>query len=292
MARTNIEEESWQRIYRLAEIMDCSVREAAGTAACLWHRSQDILKTSGTRDELVDWCALTKISDEEIEKWFSALKKARLISPETDGTFLIHGNKTQIDSRVSSAAKAAKGGKALKKKWAEEKKLQAGSKPSRSRLQASSKPLNAMQFNAMQSKAIQSKAMQGNFDCEGGLATAPAPAEEPRTPVSLTWDSYKTAYETKYPGSEATKNATVMGQLAHFVKRVPAAEAPAIAAFYLTHRAPKYVNAGHSVGLLLMDAEKLRGEWQRGAKITSTDARHAEFGDTLANQLKRLGGAS
>ena len=56
--------------------------------------------------------------------------------------------------------------------------------------------------------------------------------------------------------------------LASLLRRLPVAEAPEVAAFYVRHNAALYVRAGHAVDLLLRDAEKLRTEWATGRIIT------------------------
>jgi hypothetical protein len=78
--------------------------------------------------------------------------------------------------------------------------------------------------------------------------------------------------------------------LMRFLERVPAAEAPDIAAFYVMSNRGLYVSAKHPVNLLLRDAEALRTEWQTGMHSTDTAARQADrtgataqvFGDLLA----------
>ena len=117
-----------------------------------------------------------------------------------------------------------------------------------------------------------------------GLSEARTPAEKP---TAQTWRAYREAYELRYRVAP-TWNATVGGQLANFTRRVPIAEAPMIAAFYIAHNAPKYVSSGHSVGSLLQDSEKLRTEWLTGNRITAHDAKTAEFGDSLKKQMDRL----
>lgn len=108
----------------------------------------------------------------------------------------------------------------------------------------------------------------------------PSQGGKPPAPTAAVWDSYSTAYERRY-GTQPVRNATVSGQLAHFVTRVPAAEAPEIAAFYVRSNNAFYVKKGHSVGVMLPDAEKLRTEWSTGRQITGTAA--AQQDQTQAN---------
>lgn len=87
---------------------------------------------------------------------------------------------------------------------------------------------------------------------------------------SAAWASYAKAYEQRYR-TAPVRNAAVNGQFAHFVSRIPADEAPAVAAFYVEHGNALYVNAGHPVNLLLRDAESLRTQWVTGRRLGSGD---------------------
>jgi uncharacterized protein YdaU (DUF1376 family) len=100
---------------------------------------------------------------------------------------------------------------------------------------------------------------------------APKPA-----PVSAeTWTSYSQAYLERY-GVEPIRNQTVNAQMAQFVARLGAEEAPGVARFFVGHRHAYYVNAKHSVGAMLHDAEKLRTEWATGNVGYQRDARESD----------------
>lgn len=120
MARINIEEEAWPRIYKAAEILKIRAQFVAGHLTCMWHESQDILKTHGTREEILDWLGiLDSECDSSHDRWLGALVRTRFISSD-DGnqSFKIHGNETQINNRVAKMSTSAKGGEATKRKWA------------------------------------------------------------------------------------------------------------------------------------------------------------------------------
>lgn len=95
------------------------------------------------------------------------------------------------------------------------------------------------------------------------------------TSTAATWAAYSDAYLRRY-STPPVRNGMVNGQLARFVGRIGATEAPSVAAFYVTHNQQFYVNAGHAVGHLLKDAEKLRTEWATGRKTTATQARQLD----------------
>lgn len=96
------------------------------------------------------------------------------------------------------------------------------------------------------------------------IAKKPAPTAE-------TWQAYSEAYRFRY-GVEPVRNATVNGQLSNFVKRLGAGESPQVAAYYLSSNNAFYVRSGHTVGLLVKDAEKLRTEWITGKQTTQAKA--------------------
>lgn len=92
---------------------------------------------------------------------------------------------------------------------------------------------------------------------------------------SLVWDSYSQAYRERY-GADPTRNAKVNSQLKAFCGRVPHEDAAAVAATYVRSNNRRYVAAGHSVGCLLQDAEKLRTELLTGRQGTAHGAAKAD----------------
>ena len=139
MARINIEEDAIKRAYKLADYVGCDIRESLGTLSILWGDSQEILKTHGTKEEIVDWARLHKFDEAAIDRWFNAFIRARIISQDGD-LFLIRGNKLQIENRVSKINTSSKGGEATKKKW---EKIKATGKPQEG-FEPSTSPTNTM----------------------------------------------------------------------------------------------------------------------------------------------------
>lgn len=125
---------------------------------------------------------------------------------------------------------------------------------------------------------------------EDGPATPKAKiAKTPKSapPTAATWTAYAKAYGVRYR-VEPVRNATVNGQLSNLVSRLGAEEAPAVAAFYVSSNNSRYVSAGHSVGMLVMDAEKLRTEWATGRQGTATQAIQADKTQTNFNAFAPL----
>lgn len=102
-----------------------------------------------------------------------------------------------------------------------------------------------------------------------------------------TWNAYSNAYEFRY-GTKPVRNATVNAQVASFVKRLGGIEAPAVAAFYVTHNNRFYVQTMHSAGAMVKDAEKLRTEWATSTRVTETKAREADRLQTSGDMWSRL----
>lgn len=110
--------------------------------------------------------------------------------------------------------------------------------------------------------------------------------EEPTT-SALVWDFYAGAYKVRY-GHEPSRNAKVNGQIANFVKLVPAEDAPHIAAFYVTMDKTPYVGRCHPVDFLLADANAIRTQWINGRVVTNTQANLADRSQTSNNAFGRL----
>jgi len=122
--------------------------------------------------------------------------------------------------------------------------------------------------------------------CDPGLQDKPR-SEKSESITSETWDSYSKSYFNRY-GVEPIRNAKVSGQLSQFVARVGKAEAPHIAAFYVTHNNHFYVQKMHTVGMLLADAEKLRTEWVTNRQMTNTQAKQTDKTQARGNIFNKL----
>lgn len=120
---------------------------------------------------------------------------------------------------------------------------------------------------------------------KGQSVTKPSQANV--TPTAETWKAYAAAYQKRW-GVEPMRNMKVNGQLAQFVTRIPAAEAPLVAAFFVQSNRGLYVSAKHPVDLLLRNAESLRTEWATGRSGTDTEARQADRTAATGNVFGKL----
>lgn len=108
-----------------------------------------------------------------------------------------------------------------------------------------------------------------------------------RSPTRAIWDAYGEAYAKRY-GVPPTRNKRVNAQMSQFLSRVPAVEAPAIAAFYVWINRSFYVASQHSVGLLLKDAEAIRTQWLAGRTVTDSEARRTDRAQSNLNVYDEL----
>jgi len=112
-----------------------------------------------------------------------------------------------------------------------------------------------------------------------------------RTPdTRAAWDAYREAYRQRYKGAEPAPNGEDNTHMAAFVKKVPAEEAPHIAAFYVRHNKGWYVTKGHAVKYLREDAVWLRTQWINGRRVTDTEARQVDQTSARGEQVARLQG--
>lgn len=137
-------------------------------------------------------------------------------------------------------------------------------------------------------------------------SSAAAPAKRQRKPpaepkTASVWTYYLGAYLERY-GTEPVRNAKVNSQLAQFVDRVGVDDAGPIAAFFVRSNSPWYVRKGHTVGVMLEDAEKLATEWRTGREIAvqhqepkgkiarAIEAYEREYGPTGTGNLQGAAG--
>lgn len=102
-----------------------------------------------------------------------------------------------------------------------------------------------------------------------------------------TWEAYRESYHLRYK-VDPVRNHKTNSMLCQLVDKLGELEAPKVAAFYLTHNKPIYVNRRHPPDLLSLDAEGLRTEWATGTKVTTRELRSVEQPDNATEQLKRV----
>lgn len=105
------------------------------------------------------------------------------------------------------------------------------------------------------------------------------------------WVAYAAAYRSRY-GRNPTRNKRINSQLKFFCERIPREDWVAVINHYVRSQNARYVAAGHVVGPMLADAEKLHTEALTGRNGTVTGARRvdreADRSDQYADMFARL----
>ena len=116
------------------------------------------------------------------------------------------------------------------------------------------------------------------------------PKSEVLTPIAMVWQAYKQAYYERY-AAYPLQNAKVMGQIKQFIAQVGQDHAAAIAVFFVSHNHSWYVQKKHDIGTLLMNAQAVAVDWQKGTQTTRQAAQWEEQHATAmgaAEEAKRL----
>ena len=101
------------------------------------------------------------------------------------------------------------------------------------------------------------------------------PESEVLTPIAIVWQAYKQAYYERY-AAYPLQNAKVMGQIKQFIAQVGQDHAAAIAVFFVSHNNSWYVQKKHDIGTLLMNAQAVAVDWQKGTQTTRLAAQWEE----------------
>ena len=127
--------------------------------------------------------------------------------------------------------------------------------------------------------------VQGSRPAQQQVALLPdepkrtAPARQTRASkseslIAATWQAFSAAHQHRHGVAPVWA-----GKMAGIFKRIVGevgAEAPAVAAYYLTHNGSFYVSCGHSAAILERDIQKLRREMLTGNQVNAAAARHQE----------------
>jgi hypothetical protein len=155
--------------------------------------------------------------------------------------------------------------------------------------QPPSKPLRSQEQEQEQEQDQEQEQEAGakSLAPAGAAAGKNAAAKDEPNPLNLeTWLAYKQAYSDRYqvpPIRDAATNAKIKTLV-----RALGDEAPAVAAFFVSHNGSRYVGAMHQIGLLATDYAKLRTEWATNTRMTATKAQQADKTATNADAFAPL----
>lgn len=306
MARVNFEEHGFGdgRLALLARALGGTIREAVGTLVLLWRDSQEQLRISGTKDEIVDWCRV--VSDAEGEHVFAALIRARYLAPietgKLSGQFEIRGNKTQIDMRIKNMERGKKGGRATYEKWKKEKRdhkidnevedLTEGLKPSARQASATleAQPPNATQPNAKQPKATQCSAIQNTEERSGGeekKTTGKQVEKRPVKPVAPNQNivaRYCELWKHRY-GANPLIGGKAAGQLKTLLRDYGEEKSIKLLEAYLSMPDAWFVTKRHDVGTLMQNVNVVSHFMETRRTVTRRDINNLDSAVHTQNLL-------
>lgn len=107
-----------------------------------------------------------------------------------------------------------------------------------------------------------------------GLSAPPAKVDaetELQAACRATWVAYAKAYAVRH-GAAPVRNAKVNANVKQLVQRLGHAEAPLVAAWFLTVNERFVVQGMHDLGQLLQRCEAYRTQWVTGRQMTQTSA--------------------
>lgn len=139
--RVNLEDSALEHLPRLAKEMGWSLREAWGQLAFVYRATQRAEVHEETPARLVTICALHFDSDEQAERFFTAMVRAQLAVVLDDGRIRIRGNERRLSELDEWRKRSVAGGKARAKaakrdaagQWKKLNDSPAGSQPETSR---------------------------------------------------------------------------------------------------------------------------------------------------------------
>lgn len=124
--------------------------------------------------------------------------------------------------------------------------------------------------------------------------SAPPPVVDPETELQTacraTWAAYAKAYAQRHSVTPV-RNAKVNANVKQLVQRLGHAEAPLVAAWFVSVNARWVVENMHDLGTLLSKCEAFRTQWMTGRQMTQTSALQQDQTQTnasAANDAKEL----
>lgn len=105
------------------------------------------------------------------------------------------------------------------------------------------------------------------------------------------WREYIPAYRARY-GKEPIRNQSQNTAACQIIDKIGKADAGAVAAFYVSLNSSWYVQKGHTLKAMVVDAEKLHTDWATGRRSTQTAARQGDEqqakGDTWQKAIEKV----
>jgi hypothetical protein len=110
---------------------------------------------------------------------------------------------------------------------------------------------------------------------------------ENKSPSTRAWTFYSEAYKARY-GVPPLDGRDVRAMMITISGKVAYEDLEPLMPFYLAHKDPVYVKAGHPPNLLLRDLQRLVKEMKTGSVVTNQQAKHGEAYDATLRAARQF----
>lgn len=272
MARINVEDSWWvdTRRTKLIKLLG-SERLADGAALALWRLAQDYWKKkSGPKN-------IPLHVFEQFEGYEAFVECGLVEVDRTLSEAIVRGASEHFEWLLKSREDGKKGGRASAEK---RKKKYGSAQPNSIKAKNPRTPPEPFSTHAETSSSISisssSSISSSNSSCIN-IAK--------KTSNVNAWEIYRKVYLERY-GVDPVRNVKVNSQLKQLVERLGSDSVEKVITFYLNHNGSRYVANAHSVGVMLMDAEKLHTECIRGSVIQSN--RQSDVSNWNQSLIKKI----
>jgi hypothetical protein len=300
--RVNIEDDLWTsgRLLKLARVMKWEEAKALGHLVLVYRATQKAGIISETQARVLTVCVLHFESDEETDRFLTAMVSSQLAAVLENGDLHIRGNERHVERLDRLLSNSGKGGKASavtrqKKINDSQTESQASAKLQGTTTQAVGNAPYSL-LPSPSSKEVNTKILD--------LAVTPAKAKRRTSPgasqpgVTIpVRDAWVAAYEKRYPGQRAVWGAKEGGQAANLLKSFSADELGELVRHFFAWKRPEVIRSGHSFGTgsnsFLLKIHELRADMaapQRRAEAAKLQERE-KISDTAAadaDQVTRI----
>lgn len=245
--RLNIEDSAWKHIPRLAKEMRWSEREAAGALFRFWRDTQEEEITSAPRGRIITVCALAFESDEETDRFLSALIKAQLAHEDEVG-YHIRGNNDHVVRLNGYRSRASKGGIARQKNFNDF----AASKQAPAKQVLKQMPSTGEPSFAPLLLTPNTEETTKNLDLRATSKKTRTPKASlvpsvPGVTVAVR-NAWTESFEKRYPGQRAVWGQREGGQCKTLLGTFTSDELVDLVRHFFAWKRPEVIKAGHSFG--------------------------------------------
>jgi len=119
------------------------------------------------------------------------------------------------------------------------------------------------------------KPVPGTLPHSGPTKKSGAKKSKTKSKGGETWKAYSLAFRERY-GTDPVRNARSNTLCSKLVDLLSGKDAPYVAYFYVTLATNPYLSSGHSLALLVRDAEKIDMQWRTNRQISQSKSAEAD----------------